>query len=227
MLENYWQLNTRQSEKENKKPTSELPPCCYAHPTKAKAQRGLSLCQYVTVTFQHLSCCVGKCNGSWNLSFASFTTMPELYFYGKIPDKSGRKKRAGPCSRVRLQSGGNMKQGKVWEKSSLQIIIMIKICKAQTPWLKALKKFNTHNVDQDRKCYQHVSKQLTRNEHISISSNIIKVQDAHTHTHTHIVQTDSGEGQCCLTGIFGEKKWCLEFAFEVGESSRVLDTLGE
>ena len=154
------------------KTTPGLPPCCYAHPTKAKAQRGLSLCRYVTVTFQHLSCCVGKCNGSWNLSFASFTTMPELYFYGKIPDKSGRKKRAGPCSRVRLQSGGNMKQGKVWEKSSLQLIIMIKICKAQTPWLKALKKCNTHNVDQDRKCYQHVSKQLTCNEDISISSNI-------------------------------------------------------
>ena len=48
----------------------------------------------------------------------------------------------------------------------------------------------------------------------------------HTYTHTHTVLTGSGEGQCCLTGIFGEKKCRLEFAFEAGESSRVPDTLG-
>ena len=46
------------------------------------------------------------------------------------------------------------------------------------------------------------------------------------HTHTHIVQTHSGEGQCCLTEIFGEEK-CTEFAFEDRESSRVPDVLGE
>ena len=48
----------------------------------------------------------------------------------------------------------------------------------------------------------------------------------HTHTHTtiHTVQTDRGEGQCCLTEISGEEK-CLEadFAFE-GVSNLVFYT---
>ena len=48
----------------------------------------------------------------------------------------------------------------------------------------------------------------------------------HTHTHTHTVQTDRGEGQCCLTKIFLEEK-CLEFDFEGRKSSRVPDVLGE
>ena len=51
----------------------------------------------------------------------------------------------------------------------------------------------------------------------------------HTHPpppHPHTVQTDRGEGQCCLTEIFSEEK-CLEFAFEGIESSRVLDVLEE
>ena len=45
------------------------------------------------------------------------------------------------------------------------------------------------------------------------------------HTHTHAVQTDRGEGQCCLTEIFGEEN-CLEFAFEGRERSRVPDVFG-
>ena len=45
---------------------------------------------------------------------------------------------------------------------------------------------------------------------------------AHTHTHTHTVQTNRGEGQCCLTEIFWEEK-CLEFAFEGRE--RVVECL--
>ena len=56
------------------------------------------------------------------------------------------------------------------------------------------------------------------------------VQDARTrthhthtvHTHTHTVQTDRGEGQCCLTELVGEEI-CLELAFEGKESSRVPD----
>ena len=44
----------------------------------------------------------------------------------------------------------------------------------------------------------------------------------HTHTHMHIVQTDMGEGQCCLTEIFGDEK-CLEFG---RGNSRVPDVLG-
>ena len=40
----------------------------------------------------------------------------------------------------------------------------------------------------------------------------------HMHTCTHILQMDRGEGQCCLTEIFGEEK-CLEFAFEERENS--------
>ena len=86
---------------------------------------------------QHLSCCASKCNGSWNRSFASFTTTPELYFYGKIQIK------------VAAKGGLVLVQGFVYsqveyetrceKKSSLQITIM-KICKAQTPWLRALKK---------------------------------------------------------------------------------------
>ena len=48
----------------------------------------------------------------------------------------------------------------------------------------------------------------------------------HTHTHTHTVQTDRGDGQCCLVEIFREDK-CPEFAFEGRESSRVPDVLGE
>ena len=53
---------------------------------------------------------------------------------------------------------------------------------------------------------------------------------SHTHmhacTHTRTVQTDRGDGQCCLAEIFGEEK-CLEFAFEGRKSSRVPDVLGE
>ena len=46
------------------------------------------------------------------------------------------------------------------------------------------------------------------------------------HTHTRTVQTDRGDGQCCLAEIFGEEK-CLEFAFEGRESSRVPGVLGK
>ena len=41
----------------------------------------------------------------------------------------------------------------------------------------------------------------------------------HACTHTRTVQTDRGDGQCCLAEIFGEEK-CLEFAFAGRESSR-------
>ena len=44
----------------------------------------------------------------------------------------------------------------------------------------------------------------------------------HAHTHTRIAQTDRGEGQCCLTEIFGQ-----EVTFEERESSRVPDVLGK
>ena len=47
---------------------------------------------------------------------------------------------------------------------------------------------------------------------------------ARVHTHTHPVQTDRGEGQCCLTEIFLEEEY-PEFAFEGRESSRELDVL--
>ena len=30
----------------------------------------------------------------------------------------------------------------------------------------------------------------------------LTMQNMHRHTHTHTVQTDRGEGQCCLTEIF-------------------------
>ena len=42
---------------------------------------------------------------------------------------------------------------------------------------------------------------------------------------THTLQTDRGEGQCCLIKIFAEEK-CLEFVFE-GRESRVPDVLEE
>ena len=79
-----------------------------------------------------------------------------------------------------------------------------------------------------------VIRSLTKaNTKYTSTSSSIAVQDAHTHarthahtharthvrthTHTHMVQIDRGEGQCCLTEIFGEEK-CLEFAFEGREN---------
>jgi len=73
--------------------------------------------------------------------------------------------------------------------------------------------YSIHNVNRDRGYYQF-NKQLTNNAHLHAGSNITTCK---MHTHTHTVQTGRGEGQCCLTEIFGEEK-CLEFAFEGGES---------
>ena len=53
-----------------------------------------------------------------------------------------------------------------------------------------------------------------------IQTTLLRKMYTHTHTHTHTVQNDRGEGQCCLTEIFGEEKY-LEFAFE-GRKPRVL-----
>ena len=45
-----------------------------------------------------------------------------------------------------------------------------------------------------------------------------RMHHTRTHTRTHTIQTDRGEGQCCLTEIFWEEK-CLEFAVEGRESA--------
>ena len=105
----------------------------------------------------------------------------------------------------------------------------MEICKAPTLWLKTLKKRNTHNVHWDGKWYHQFNKKLTHNVDINKGLSItIWKKDAHIHTHTHThtcvyartrtVQTDKVEGQCRLTEIAWEEK-CLEFAFEVKESS--------
>ena len=102
----------------------------------------------------------------------------------------------------------------------------MEICKAPTLRLKVLNKHNTHNVHRDGKCYQQFNKKLTHDVDIKTRS-IITMWKMHTHTHTHAhthtVQTDRGEGQCCLTEIFWEEKR-LEFAFEGRESSLISRT---
>ena len=40
----------------------------------------------------------------------------------------------------------------------LQVLIIMEICKAPTPRLKALNKHNTHNVHRDGKCYPQFNK---------------------------------------------------------------------
>ena len=123
------------------------------------------------------------------------------------------------------------------------IIIIMEICNVPTLWLKALNKHNalTHVMYitmEDVNCYPqfktmykvHARARAHTHTHththtfcLSVSvSHSLSLSLSHTHTYTHIVQTDWGEGQCCLTEIFGEEK-CLEFAFEGKESSRVPD----
>ena len=49
---------------------------------------------------------------------------------------------------------------------------------------------------------------------------------ARTHARPHTLQTDRGEGRCCLAELILRRE-CLEFAFEGRESSRVSDVLAE
>ena len=54
----------------------------------------------------------------------------------------------------------------------LVIIIIREFCKSPTPCLKALNKYNTHNVRQDGKWHQQFNKKLTRNADIKKGSRV-------------------------------------------------------
>ena len=99
---------------------------------------------------------------------------------------------------------------------------VMEMCKSHTLWRSVLHEHNTRYVYCDRECYPQFLKKthLTQNVHINVGSNIT-VPDAYTHTHmhahtymhasTHTAPTDMGEGQCCLTEIFGEEKYRVCF----------------
>ena len=84
------------------------------------------------------------------------------------------------------------------------------ICKAPTLRLKAL---NKHSITQILyiememlsviKMYiKKKKKRLTHKCRQGFKRNYAKDTHTHTHTHTHTVQTDRGDGQCCLAEIF-------------------------
>ena len=96
---------------------------------------------------------------------------------------------------------------------------------------------HTHNVHTvTALTHTHTHTYVYTHTHTHVYTHTHRVTHSHTHTHvytqtlhTHIVQTDRGDGQCCLAEIFWEEK-CLEFALDSWRKrvlSRVPDVLGE
>ena len=97
----------------------------------------------------------------------------------------------------------------------LQLVIM-EICKVPTLRLKALNKHHIIHIMYVKMemlpaikmyiIYIRKKKKLTHNNHNVDKRSSMQKMHAHTHppTHslTHCVQTDQGDGQCCLAEIF-------------------------
>ena len=65
------------------------------------------------------------------------------------------------------------------------------------------KKKLTHNVDNSSKALNALQYEtFMQKMHTHTHTHTHTTPHTHTHTHTHTVQTDRGDGQCCVAEIF-------------------------
>ena len=101
-------------------------------------------------------------------------------------------------------------------------IMIMGICRAPTPPLKALNKHYTYNVQRNGQCYPQFNQKLTHNVDKGSS---ITTSKMHTHARTH-ARTHAlirGERQCCLAEYF-QKRNVLSLLLK---EERVARCLGE